>query len=368
MTDLLSSSREVGSRSNSTLNRESVDSQPATGNVASSIIDGIDRNILRDGALVSGVASTNRPLSTGFNNVDLSSIEHCRIHPFVNHQSAESNYFDSSAIVDHRNRPVVTNPSIPLHNNTLNLEHSVHSRSADIPSTFNVPFSTEALALMLQRVGRNTDTAICYSQALQSMSSPPVSAELSQLMTNHDALALSQRLLHNTQTEDILSRLQVDRNNQVQLRSLLNPIALSHALQAREENTQSPFDLLARWLSSVGAVQNFRDATRNQLFQDDALLNLLSRNNDPQQQSLREFMFGGHTAPPISDNNSNDHNNDDNFKNDGDDCLPQIVYQGDNNGNNTAEVAQQEDSIPSSRTNDLMTIANNVLEKYRSNS
>jgi hypothetical protein len=366
MTDVYSSSHDVRDRRNSASMVDSMVSQPTTEIAVSNTTVVGNHNTLSVGDSVTALLNTNQTLPEGFSNVDISSIEHRSIHPFLNPLSAGLSNADSSAIVHRRDHPFA-NPFIRSHDNFINLEDINHRWSID---RSNAPSSIEELALLLQSVRSSTDAVLSYSQVLQNIS-PQVSADLLQLMTNQEPLTLSRRILLDAQTQDIFSRLQSEQHHQAQLQSLFNSVALSDALQLQQQNAESSFDPLGLLLSSGGTVQESHGEIRNQMHHhEDVLQSLLSCSNEPQPQNRHESMFqslqnavtdGVHTTPLIADNN--------NIENSGDDHGSQIFDQGENNGDNIGVIAQQEDSlVPSSSTNDLLTMANNVLERYRSNS
>lgn len=385
MPGLYSSSQIVNIRRNSSSMVDPMASQSATEIAAPDTIAVGDRNTRGAGELVAAMINTNQnnllrndywinQLSAGINSSGLSSVEHRNIHPFANHFSNGLNNVDSSAIT-HRRMCVSVDQSSPYNDNVLNMDDSGQLLS---PSTFSAPSATEALALLLQGLRSNTDAVLSSSQLLQTVP-PQVSADLSQLMMNHDSMGLVQQILQNTQSQDVISRPQSDRSNQAQLRSILNSVALSAALQAQEENTETSFNPLVRMLSSGGTVQELRETPRYQWQNVDALRDILPRNNDSQQQIRREIMFQSlqststdevHTATSIADNriigNSNTASNDSN--NIGDDRGPQAADPGENNRNNAGLMGQQDESVASPTTSELFTMANHALEMYRSNS
>jgi hypothetical protein len=304
----------------------------------------------------------------------LSSVEHRNIQPIANHFNAGLNNVDSSAMV-HRRMCLSANQSIPHNDIVLNTNDSDHQLR---PTIFSAPSATESLSLLLQGLRSNTDAVLSSSQLLQTLP-PHVSADLSQLMMNHDSMVLVQRILQNTQSQDVISRPQFDRNNQTQLRSLLSSVALSDASQAHEENTQTSFSPLVRMLSSEGAVQELREVPPYQWQNVDALRDILPRNNNSQQQIRREIVFQSlqststdevHTATSIAGNriigNSNTTSND--INNNGDDRGPQAADPGGNNGINAGVMVQQDESVASPTTSELLRMASNALEMYRSNS
>lgn len=311
--------------------------------------DSVNRNSIRVDALITAMSNPSYTMQAVDTN-NLSSEGR-----WINQLHRGLNFADLSSL-GHRDILPWADQSIPHRGNVVNVDNI--GRQLSSPSIFSPSGTTEALALLMQGVHTTADDAVSYAQQLQSI--PP------NLMINNQTLVPSQHMTANTISQDIFSRLLADQSTLAQLRSNMNTSILSNAPQTHEQNSQLSLETLMRVLSPGDTGRESTDDSQLQL-QNHESRNLLPRNNDPQphlrrdfmHQSLRNATSDGVYAAVIGNGNTN--NNEDGIG----------ILSGDHggkNGDRASELLQQTMFVPLSTTSDLLMIAKNALDKYRSTS